>query len=282
MRDYAKTRIKDHQAKPAYRFLREPTLHFLLLALIIFLVFEITSPTEENSIEINRVEIEARVLMLELSSGREATEQERQDIEKAYVEEQILVAQARQLGLQNDARIEDILAQKMRHVLSGEVIQPTDQELSGYYQLHAARYQSEPSVTVVELILDNEAPNAELLTLLANDGSLDAVAQLSSAPLDLLPALSQIDVSVLFDEEFGTRVFAAEVGQWLGPFPSNRGQHWLLLRNKTTTELPALADIQDRVRLDWIADEEDNKLQQEIDQMRSRYSISIIEPDVSH
>ena len=56
------------------------------------------------------------------------------EIEETLINDYILVMEAYELGLQNDARINDILAQKMRHVLSGNVIQPTDQQLEDFYQ----------------------------------------------------------------------------------------------------------------------------------------------------
>ncbi|GIT21560.1 MAG: hypothetical protein CM1200mP40_12420 [Gammaproteobacteria bacterium] len=76
--------------------------------------------------------------MLGFSSGDDSrptsNEEQRQLVATIYVEEQILVQEALALGLDNDARIHDMLAQKMRHVLSGNVIQPTELELESYYQ----------------------------------------------------------------------------------------------------------------------------------------------------
>ena len=120
---------------PVYaRIMREPIVHFFIIAVIIFALYTITQAGNENLLEIDQREIDARIFMQELSRGEELSAEQRDLVTAYYIEEQILVREALAMELDNDERIHDILAQKMRHVLSGNIIQPSAAELSVYYE----------------------------------------------------------------------------------------------------------------------------------------------------
>ena len=133
---------------------REPTVHFFIAAALIFVVYAISDITNGDTIEVDQREIDARILMQEMAFGQPLTEDQRELIASSYVEEQILVKEAKDLELDNDARIHDMLAQKMRHVLSGNIIQPTPDELERFYKSNTEAYRTMPSVSVDELVLD--------------------------------------------------------------------------------------------------------------------------------
>lgn len=276
--------------KPAYSILtsltREPTVLFALLALMIFLLNALAgrnSGQESSLLEIDRRELDARILMQEISQGEEASAQLKAQIEEAFIEEQILVREAIALGLDNDSRIHDMLAQKMRHVLSGGVIQPTDEELSSFYSENRDRYRSEARVSVDELVLDNEEQRLSIASLLSSGASieeiLDALGQSDDegSSAGRLNDASARDLSNIFSEEYSAQVFAADLLTWVGPFDSNRGQHWLRILERTPAATPPLQEIIDRVRLEWIAVEEESKLALEISALRDAYQIRIVE-----
>ena len=82
--------------------------------------YEALKREDEFLLEIPQNEIEARISLVELSQGKAASQGQRDQIEALYLEEQMLVREALALNLDRDARIHDMLAQKMRHVLSGD------------------------------------------------------------------------------------------------------------------------------------------------------------------
>ena len=270
---------QDQNSKFDYKKLaQEPTIHFLGLAVVIFALFEISAPGDIKQLEVNRSEINARILLQEITSGEAATEQQRRAIEFVYVEEQLLVKEAQELGLDNDARIDDMLAQKMRHVLSGDLIQPTDEELEQFYQTNIERYRVAPRLTLDELVLnDSSELSDELARLFAAGTNMDEIAGQVDSSTGVLPRVTQTDIANIFDIEFSRQVFSAQIDEWVGAFSSNRGQHWLQLKSKTEALIPELSEIADRVRLDWIALEEENRLQIEIDKLLESYSILINE-----
>ena len=113
------------------RVLREPTFHFVLLAAALFAANATLESWRGDVIRVDRVQIAVRIAELEAMRGSPLSPEERQLVEDAYVDERILVREALALGLERDRRIDDVLVQKMLHVLSGDVIQPTEDELRG-------------------------------------------------------------------------------------------------------------------------------------------------------
>jgi len=221
--------------------------------------------------------------MQEMAAGQELSEEQQQLVATTYVEEQILVREALAMGLDNDARIHDILAQKMLHVLSGEVIQPTDPQLETYYEANIERYTTPPLVSVDELVLNTREEVSEEVQQLIDSGS-DADTILAASPGNSapLPNVNRIDLNNIFSPEFSESVFAADSNTWVGPFPSNRGQHWLMVIERSEARLPPLEEILDRVRLDWIAEEEEALLQEEVNKLWDNYTIIVSDGEEEH
>ena len=258
------------------QLVNEPTVHFFMVAVVIFIVYAISNLSRNDVIELDQREIDARVLMQEMASGQPLTSEQQEFIAASYVEEQILVKEEIELGLDNDARIHDMLAQKMRHVLSGDIIQPSPAELEGFYNSNSEFYRVPATVSVDELILDtrNEIPS-EIQTLISqgvNSEEILAIALGTSAPL---PNANHLDLSNIFAPEFADAVFQSQGNEWVGPFSSNRGQHFLKVTERSEERTPPMNEIVDRVRLDWIAQEEEIRLQQEVNKLWDRYEIII-------
>ncbi|MCH2347978.1 MAG: peptidylprolyl isomerase, partial [Pseudomonadales bacterium] len=221
---------------------------------------------------------DARIFMQEMTRGESLTEAQRQVIASLYVEEQILVQEAITLGLDNDVRIHDMLAQKMRHVLSGGIIQPSEAELRTYYEANVSRYETLPNISVDELVFNSpDTLSDDMISLLNASAEPEQLLEQEQGNASPLPNVNHIDLSNIFEPEFADTVFAATIGQWSGPFLSNRGQHWLRVTERVEARLPPLSEISDRVRLDWIAEEEEARLQLEVDQLWDQYTVVIKE-----
>ena len=75
----------------AMKLLKEPTTHFFAMAVGIFVVYSISQIGNENVLEIDQREIDARIFMQEMAAGQELSEEQQQLVATTYVEEQILV-----------------------------------------------------------------------------------------------------------------------------------------------------------------------------------------------
>ncbi|MCB1671721.1 MAG: peptidylprolyl isomerase [Gammaproteobacteria bacterium] len=259
------------------RILREPTFHFLALAAGISLFYWLFNNDDSRPLQIDWQEVEARIVVTELAQGYPATDEQKQEIENLLIDDYVLVMEAYDMGLQNDARINDILTQKMRHVLSGNVIQPTDDELQAFYQQNLDRYGQPARVTATELVFNNPDPlPAEVAgQLAAGVPEQDLVTDLNRIA-GILPRVTQEDLASIFDTETASGVFTSSGDDWVGPYISRRGQHWIQVEQRFPARTPPLDEIIEQVRLDWIAREEEQRLQQEIERLRNRYAISIV------
>ena len=258
------------------KLINEPTVHFFVISVVVFIVYAISNLNGDDVIELDQREIDARILMQEMVSGQPLTSEQQEFITASYVEEQILVKEAVELGLDNDARIHDMLAQKMRHVLSGDIIQPTLAELESFYSSNSELYRAPATVSVDELILDtrNEIP-IEIQTLISEGVNSDEILEMASGSSAPLPNANHLDLSNIFAPEFADAVFQSQGNEWIGPFSSNRGQHFLKIIERSEERIPPMAEIADRVRLDWITQEEEIRLQQEVNKLWDRYEIII-------
>ena len=81
------------------RIMNEPTMHFFMIAMVVFIVYAISNIGSKDIVEIDQREIDARILMQEMASGQPLTPEQKELIASSYVEEQILVIEATELGL---------------------------------------------------------------------------------------------------------------------------------------------------------------------------------------
>jgi hypothetical protein len=179
------------------------------------------------------------------------SEEERQRAEEAYIDEQILAREARARGLDDDENIRSILYQKMLHVLSGEVREPTEEEMRQYLDSHRARYALRPAVTVE-----------------------DGVGPEGRRRKTVLTRVTEGELAWSFGEETAAMIFRAEPGRWVGPHQSAEGEHWFrVIERFTGAGAPPLEAIRDQVRFDWMAQAEGALLAERVAELRKRYQV---------
>lgn len=262
------------------RILREPTSHFVLLAAVLFGANAVLESWRGNVITIDRVQIDVRIAELEAIRGAPLSPEERQLVEDAYIDEQVLVREALDMGLEADRRIDDILVQKMLHVLSGDVIQPTEDELREFYEANRASYTPEPTLTVEEVVIAGDSPAAgDLVERLQAGASAQELSEDPDVRSSVLRAVTGGDLRRLFGPVTAELILSADPEGWIGPHGTVRGQHWFRIIEQTTPELPPLDSVRERVRLDWVADQEAARLDEAVRGLRERYNIVVEEAE---
>jgi hypothetical protein len=257
--------------------LREPTVHFVLLALLLFVVQRGIAAGGGDVVEVDPVAVQARVEAAEREAGHPLSPAERATLEETHIDEQILVREALALGLQEDPRIDDILVQKMLHVLSAEVIQPSDGELRAFYQANAGRYTPEATVTVDELVVP-PGDGAALAPRIRAGEPPESFAGAAGVRHNALGRVSRRTLAAIFGPATAELVFAAEPDVWAGPHATVRGEHWFRVTERTEPGAPPLELVREQVRLDWIVEEEAARLDERVAALRSRYTVRYLEP----
>ncbi|HSH76236.1 MAG TPA: peptidylprolyl isomerase, partial [Longimicrobiales bacterium] len=197
---------------------------------------------------------------------------ERRLVEEAYIDERVLIREARALGLEADERIDDILVQKMLHILSGDVIQPTDEELARFYEANRERYTTDASVTVDELVLPFGGPFPRQIREGVQPEDLPDSVRIAYR---LMEDLTRDDLAQLFGEDAARTALAMEGGAWVQASVSPRGEHWLRVRARAGSVLPPLEVVWDQVRADWITQQEQVRLLERVAELRSHYTVEV-------
>lgn len=255
------------------RALREPTLHFALLAALLFVLGAAVKKWTGPVVAIDPRAVEARIQKLERGRGARLNDAERKIAEYAFVDEQILAREARARGLDDDEKIRSILYQKMLHVLASDVPQPTDAELEAYFDTHRARYARRPAMTVEDLVVGQRFHP----TALEAGFDPDSI-QLDRARRTVLRGVTEGELAWSFGEDTAAMVFGAETGSWVGPHRSAEGDHWFrVLERNDGTDAPPLETIREQVRYDWMAQKEEALLKERVAELRAKYRVRFTE-----
>ena len=87
--------------------------------------------------------------------------------------------------------------------------------------------------------------------------------------------VSEAVISAQFGDAFKTALFESETGQWTGPVDSPFGLHLVHIEQIVPGVVPALADIRAEVKREWLVDFRASAQQEIIDQMKSKYTVTV-------
>ncbi len=268
--------------------LREPLLHFLLLGAGLFLLYGQLNEGEKqipSRITITQTDLDRLAETWLRRTGRFPSEQEKQAQLQAYIREQVLYREARQLGLdQNDIIVRRRLAQKMEFLFKDLIFigEPDEATLQAFMQDNAEQFTRPASLSFSQVRVDpgRHAGQArqhagKLLERLRSGPLKTPLAQLGD-PL-MLPAkqvqLSEQQIAALFGEAFARDLMTLPVGQWQGPVESAYGLHLVRIDEHRKAVMPALASIKDRVEREWRATEQRKANAAFYQGLRQRYDV---------
>ena len=84
---------------------------------------------------------------------------------------------------------------------------------------------------------------------------------------------------MLFGDELANALFAAQPGEWAGPFRSDFGLHAVRLRSRSAPRLPPFDEIAARVAEEYGAQRRSEANEQAYQKMRARYDVVIELPE---
>lgn len=242
-------------------FLKEPFFHFAALGVAIFVWFSVQQPEEIAEPDADEIVVSEKVFAalasrFQAQMQREPTSDEAQALVDQYVRSEVLVREARALGLDSgDGVVRNRLMQKMAFLMTSaaQSAVPEDAVLQQHLTDHAEKFQTPAMMSFEQLGLKPGTLPAEVDALLVrlNAGEAPPEEGLSSLlQRSILNAgLNQVDGS------FGRGVFAQlevlPVGQWAGPVTSGFGQHVVRVIDYTPPQTPDLTDVRDLVLADW-------------------------------
>ncbi|MCA9626968.1 MAG: peptidyl-prolyl cis-trans isomerase [Myxococcales bacterium] len=254
------------------RLLREPLVHFAWLAALLIVLTP--KPADERSIEVGEEELASLTRQFTLKAKRPPSDAERARLVNDYLRDEVLKREAIALGIhETDPVVKRRLIQSLEYLAEAEgdaAPSPDDADLRAELAAHPERYRVPERLDFVQVFVragpdleeraravSAELPAAAVVAGAGGEvprpGAATPVAQrqLGDAFLDgnRFKAKSEQQVAARFGGAMAKALFErsrqADVkDQWLGPFDSRFGKHWIWI----TARHPARAQRFDEAR----------------------------------
>ena len=276
------------------KLLKEPLVHFIIAGVVLFFIYGFfgkgADEPNEKTIQISKGQIDLMHAHWSRQLGRPPTESELQGLIDDHIREEILMQEARAMGLdKDDIIIRRRLAQKMEFV-SGDMLtvnEPTDEEISKYFDLHKKEFHVPGKVSFLQVFFSVDArPEAQSMELA--EKTKNKLNMLSVDDVDFLKfgdrtmvrteyvALSKAQIISEFgNTEIAEKVAEAQMNIWEGPFRSNFGLHLIYILEREPDYTPELQEVTSKIKTSMIDERKELLDEQFMSELRSRYTIEI-------
>jgi PPIC-type PPIASE domain len=255
---------------------REPLVHFLALAALLFVAYDLLEPSEQEPLVIDHASIDELVDQQATLLGRPLTDEERRSIVERAIDDAVLLREAYRRGLDQDAVVRRHLVQKMRFVLGEDVLEPAEAEIRAYLAANRERYRSPPTVALAHVFYADPARVPDgLLAQLQNGRGIDGLGDPLSTLGDTLLRYTLRDLMGLVGPDVARRVFEAPAGEWRGPLRSERGVHFMRVAAHHPPSIPSFEELEPYLRQDWSLDQQQRATAVRLAELRRNYRIVV-------
>lgn len=271
------------------RLLKEPLLHFLALAGIVFLAYGFMNRFQAgkpDEIVVTSSRVDRIAAQFSAVWQRPPSSAELKNLIDDYVKEEILVREALALGLDKD---DTIIRRRLRlkmdflNTAESESLTPTDSELEDYLAANPGRFAIDPAYAFEQVLLSSDRhpgridqDAAAVLQVLRTKVSVDPV-ELGDATLlpFRLELTSRMAIGAVFGSAFADALDGIAPGQWAGPVESDYGLHLVRVTEHRAGRVPALAEVRAAVEREWASDRRKALDDQRLAELLARYRITI-------
>lgn len=261
------------------QLLREPMLHFFVLASALFLINQALSVTQKTRIVVDAQTAERLIRQREDLQLRVLTAEERADTIAAYVEDEILYAEAYNRGLdRDDSRIRRSLILKMRGLLTGDITPPSDTELRQFFEENQQRFAREASLTIDHVYFGDAAAIAQGLLDRLNAGLDPATVGDNTFELPRrIQGMTHEAVTGTFGRDAAGHILRIRDERWHGPFLSARGAHIVRVVERHPARQATYDSVRPYLEGDWLMQQSRKRIREEVDRLSAGYEV-VIEP----
>jgi hypothetical protein len=284
-----------NEARPTMlgRLLREPLIHFLGLAMVVFVAYRVLAPGAGGG-DADRIVVTADKLQQIAERftqvwKRPPLPQELKALIDDQVKEEIYVREALSLGLdKDDTVIRRRLRQKMELLgdAAADALAPTDAELGAYLSSHQQSFAVLPAVSFEQVFLSTQRHGSDagqkaaaILASLTTEPDADpsTMGDASLLPVEV-PLTDLHAISHMFGEDFADTVGKAKPGVWTGPIASGFGLHVVRVTQSRPGRIPTLGEVRDAVTREWTNERRKNLEADRLGDLLKKYDVVIEYP----
>jgi len=275
------------------RWLKEPLFHFLLIGAGLFMLYGWQS--DDDAIQPDQIiftedKIDQLINLWERKWQRLPSQRELQALIEQQIREEVLYREALAIGLdKNDQVVRRRMSQKMEFISNdlASLAEPDDEQLQSYLDEHTQKFSIPRRISYSQVYLnasqrgDQIDAEAEKLLEELSESAIDVdISMLGDAFMGGYSFNDETDfgVSRLFGQAFAQQIFKMPVGQWAGPVESAYGLHLVRVDSRTDSRLPLLEQVRDKVRVEWVAEQQRKTNDMLYSELRKRYEIIIEGP----
>jgi len=269
-----------YMRKSIIAILKSPILHFLILGIIVFILYDRLKPEDRETINITSQTIDALIQQQEEIRQYPLTEKEKQTLIEGHIKDEILLREAFRRGMdKNDYRVRKRLLNMMRSSLTEVVPEPSVAQLKAYYKEISERYQTDPSRSFENVFFSftngNQPVNPEeFITQLEGSPDPSALGEYSQLGNKFTKS-SFRQTALNFGKPFAERLLELPLNEWSGPVESIRGTHYIMVTENHDPELPPFEEMGNYLRQDYLFQKTREIQEQKITEMREGYEIIV-------
>lgn len=291
------------------KLIKQPLLHFLLLGIALFLVFDYNHTKTGAAAGDKSVLIDRNALLTFMQYRNQAfneeyfsqqldsmSKQNRQNLINDLVRDDVLYKEALAMHLEdNDYVIKRRLIQKMEFLTRGFITagsSVTDADIRDYYRKHKEEYYQQPYVTFTNVFFDYDRHSPAQAMALAKK----TLRELNEKHVSFNEGIKYGDRFLYYTNyverspdyvasHFGVKaeeaIFKLEPDDqhWYGPFQSPYGLHLVMLTEKKPGRFPDVKEIYGRVKDDAEQAMIKKKTDDAIDKLIDSYSVKVVLKD---
>ncbi len=286
------------------RIIKEPLLHFLLMGVGLFALYQAVNPGGD-SVDARNIVVTRDQLLQYIQYQSKAFDQARfekiidampEDKLQRYIDdyarEEALYREAKALNLdRNDYVARRRLIQQLEFITRGFVTAGTEiseAELEAYYEANKAGYYQPAEITFTHVFFNADRRGRDEAHRLA----VDSLATLNADKVPFHEAVGHGDrflyhvnyvnkqadeIASHFGEAMQAKVFdlTPDDSRWHGPFTSPYGEHLVMVSNLKPGYQPKLADIRSRVMQDALRGRQEAEVEKAIQAIVQTYKVEV-------
>ncbi len=257
---------------------REPLVHFLGTAILLFVINAVLSADNR---EVITVEVAAQEYLVQQRQDlmlRRMTDEEKTEAVEDFIEEEILVREARKRGFENNSRIRSLLIQNMHFFMTGEIPDPTAEDLRTFFDQNIERFETKPSITYEHVLFSNpDAVPAGTLDVLRAGADYQSMGDTNTFTAKL-PNAGEQQIVAAYGREQAPVILGIEDDQWHGPFTSPIGAHFLRVSERHPGMRPTYEVARNWLEQEWRMAKRREILERELAVLRENYRIEVMQP----